>query len=131
MGEIQPQLPAIGRLPRENLSRELRALDVDELRVDKASRLTCPLVDRDAHIDHVRDVLEQILEVTICHFVREVADEERAGGWHGLARARVGLREVHDEPAAFEDFQVHLLLGALRGLDGVERHVAESIHNRK
>lgn len=108
---------------------------VDEVSVGEAAGLAGATVDGDAHVEHVPDLAEQVVEVAVAHLERHVADEERlAGRIDGALVAARTLRPVgllaaavvlHRQAAAVEDTLVHLHDGGGGLFVGLELDVAE------
>jgi hypothetical protein len=101
----------------------------------KTSRLACPPINRNPHINDVADAAEQIREVAIGHLEGHVADEKGFGGWvHGLVLFHIGVELVADaggvldrDAPALEERHVGALQGAVGGFLGREVNVAESV----
>ena len=106
----------------------------------ESPRLSRPPVNRHPHINHVFDLSEQIVQITIAHVEGHVPYEQRFGrrigwsivrvrlAWRAVADARVARERVLDrETAAFEVFHVVEFNGAAGGFGGFESDVAESV----
>lgn len=55
-----------------------RTLGVNKVRVGKSSWLAGSAINRDANISNILDVLEEVIQVAVCHVKRQIADEQSA-----------------------------------------------------
>lgn len=92
----------------------------------EAKELSRLALDSDAHVDDVVDGAEKLVELAVGHVEGEVTDVERTSGrLVGAAQCRVGLGELDDDAAAFEDLRVHGFDGTGGGFHRVEGDVSE------
>lgn len=106
----------------------LRTGHVQEIRMHEAKELSRLALDSDAHVDDVVDGAEKLVELAVGHVEGEVTDVERTSGrLVGAAQCRVGLGELDDDAAAFEDLRVHGFDGTGGGFHRVEGDVSEPV----
>lgn len=97
----------------------------------EAPRLPRAAVNGDAHVDHVADLAEELVEFAVRHVEGHVADEEGAGrGGGGLVAVALdggvaGLGVLDGEAAAGEGLVVIVADGGGGGFGVGEVHVAE------
>lgn len=95
------------------------------------SRLACPSVNRDANINDVSDLAEEVVEFAVGHVVGHVPNEEgAAGGGEGMVAGGTGGAlggELDAEAAAFEGLVVVVFDGVGGGGDIREVYVAKAV----
>lgn len=139
---VDAQAAAIGLLLGQHAQGLHGALDVNEVGVGEAPRLAGAAIDCDAHVDHIPDAAEQVVQVAICHLERHVADEEGLGGrilgsLGSLSSRAARAARVHffagvcgvlyDEATAFEELLVQGGNGVGRGIDLFEVDIPKAV----
>jgi hypothetical protein len=79
--KIHTDRPSISLLTHQQLHRLFRTLDINEIRMRKATRLARPTINRNTHIHDILHAPEQIVEIAIRHLEGHVANEKGLAGW--------------------------------------------------
>ena len=108
----------------------LGALNIQKVSMRKALGQSRPAINRDPHVHHVGNPLEELAEILVRHVEGHVAEVQRS---RRIPDPHMGidvvLRKLDRHATALEDLQVHALNGAGGGLDGIKLDVAEPVKN--
>lgn len=141
---IHAQFASVGLFLRQQLQGLHGTLDVDEIGMRETSGLAGSAVDGNAHVDHVPDSTEEVVQIAIRHLERHVANEQSLGGRvlrlllkHSASASSCELsalvhlfacegRILHNEATPFEELLVQSLNGFGGGLGVLEVDIAKA-----